>query len=280
MANGLEHYLETWALNDPERLAQTPTSHVYTVTTNGTRAVLKLLTPVGVADEQSGAAALRWWDGRGAVRLLRADEGAHLLEYADGDELTTLVERGDDAGATVIIAAVLNQLHAAAPALPPDGLKPLRGWFRSLFNKAAMDRQNGVDSIYVRAGCIAEALFAQPLDVCVLHGDIHHANIRHRAGRGWLAFDPKGLLGERTYDAANTLCNPLDMPALVHNEARLLNNAAILAQGMGVDRVRLLAFVYVYTCLSASWYVEDGEEPSDDLTIAGLVEPHLGAWLA
>ena len=64
-------------------------------------------------------------------------------------------------------------------------------------------------------------------DVRVLHGDIHHHNIR-QSSRGWLAFDPKGLVGERTYDCANTLCNPV-MPELVHNETRLLTNAAILA---------------------------------------------------
>ena len=75
----LNYYLQTWQLSDPLPLAETPTSRIFTVTQGETRVVLKLLTPVGVADEKNGAVALRYWDGRGAVRLLREDGQAHLL---------------------------------------------------------------------------------------------------------------------------------------------------------------------------------------------------------
>jgi streptomycin 6-kinase len=50
-------------------------------------------------------------------------------------------------------------------------------------------------------------MLADPREVRVLHGDIHHRNIR-MSGRGWLSLDPKGLVGERTYDCASSLCNP------------------------------------------------------------------------
>ena len=110
----------------------------------------------------------------------------------------------------------------------------------------------------------------------MLHGDIHHRNIR-QSTRGWLAFDPKGLVGERIYDCANTLCNPA-MPELVHNEIRLLTNAAILADTLALDLSRLLAFTYAYACLNASWWSEsasaqDMVQWSQD--IAAIVEPHI-----
>jgi streptomycin 6-kinase len=31
----------------------------------------------------------------------------------------------------------------------------------------------------------------------VLHGDMHHGNVLNFGSRGWLAIDPKGLIGER-----------------------------------------------------------------------------------
>jgi streptomycin 6-kinase len=274
MPNHLNNYLEKWKLSDPQPLAETATSFVYTVTFEGTRVVLKLLKPVGVKDEQNGAISLRYWQGQGAVRLLRDDEQTHLLEYADGEDLAAMVKRGEDEQATRIIASVLQQLHTPRSEPFPDGLTPLKTRFRSLFAKAEADRQHGSDSLYVRAAPVAQHLLDYPREVSVLHGDIHHENIR-MSPRGWLAFDPKGLVGEKTYDAANTLCNPLNMPELTENEARLLRNADILAQSMGVELSRMLAFTYAYACLSASWSLEDGDDPTDALNIAALIEPHL-----
>ena len=82
----LNNYLTTWNLSNPKLLIQTMTSHIYTVTHESETVILKLLSPSEI-DEQRGAVALRCFDGHGAVRLLRYDEGAQLMEYAAGDEL-------------------------------------------------------------------------------------------------------------------------------------------------------------------------------------------------
>lgn len=275
MSTHLHHYLETWELSDPQPLAETATSQVYSVISGGTRVVLKLLTPVGVQDERNGVVALRYFNGQGTVYLLREDEQAHLLEYADGENLTALVERGEDEKATAIIGDILHQLQTVSADVPASGLTPLRVRFESLFRKAQTDQQIGLDSVFVRAARVAEELLSQPLDERVLHGDIHHYNIRYSAQRGWLAYDPKGLIGERTYDAANTLGNPDGVPELVRNEARLLKHAGILAERMGCEVSRLLAFFYAYVCLNASWYIDSGPYPHHDLSMAAIVEPHV-----
>src|SRR6185436_1191518 len=134
----LNYYLAAWDLSHPQLLAQTVTSDIYTVTRGAETAVLKLLSP-SETEEQSGALALRYFDGHGAVRLLRFDQGAHLLEYAAGDELVTLVERGQDESATRIIAQVIEQLHSVPQDTPHDGLFVLDRWFGDLFNKAVAD---------------------------------------------------------------------------------------------------------------------------------------------
>jgi streptomycin 6-kinase len=274
----LYYYLATWNLSNPQFLAQTMTSHIYTVTYETETVILKLLSP-SETDEQRGAVALRCFDGHGAVRLLRYDEGAHLMEYAAGDELVTLVERGEDENATRIIAQVIQQLHSVPQNIPHDGLFMLERWFEALFNKAASDRQAGIDSIYVRSASLAKRLLVDPREVRVLHGDIHHRNIR-KTSRGWLTFDPKGLIGERTYDCANTLCNPV-MPELVHNETRLLTNAAILADTLALDLSRVLAFTYAYACLNASWWLPRIDtKGAEDIVhwhhnIAVMIEPHV-----
>jgi len=80
------------------------------------------------------------------------------------------------------------------------------------------------------------------------------------------------LIGERTYDAANTLCNPDNLPELVTNEARLLKNAGILAKELRIDLSRVLSFTYAYACLSASWFLEIERDPSLPLKVAELIE--------
>jgi len=275
----LHHYVAAWELSDPRVLTRTRTSHLYTVTHGADTVVLKLLAPTET-DEQRGALALRYFDGQGAVRVLRADDRAQLLEYAAGDALVTLVERGEDERATRIIADVLTQLHGVPQDRPYDGLVPLQRWFGALFAQAATDRQAGTESLYVRSAALAARLLADPRDIRVLHGDIQHYNIRQSA-RGWLAFDPKGLIGERTYDCANTLCNPV-VPELVHSETRLLTTAAILAEALSLERWRVLAFGYAYACLNASWWLHLG---GHDIvtwmrTVAEIIEPHLEPHVA
>jgi len=270
----LNHYLAAWKLSNPQLLTQTMTSHIYTVTHRAETVVLKLLSP-SETEEQRGALSLRYFGGHGAVRLLRHDKGAQLMEYAAGDELVTVVERGEDERATRIITQVIAQLHSIPHDAPHDGLVSLDRWFGALFAKAGADKQAGIESIYVRSAALTERLLADQRDIRVLHGDIHHYNIR-QSSRGWLAFDPKGLVGERTYDCANALCNPV-MPELVHNETRLLTNAAILADRLSLDPWRVLAFTYAYACLNASWWLELGGSDIVQwaLNVAVIIEPHL-----
>jgi streptomycin 6-kinase len=284
MSDRLQHYLDAWRLSDPRPLAETPTSHLYTVTCGSEVAVLKLLTEYGW-EEQRGALALRHFDGCGAVRLYRSDAHAQLLEHAAGEELVSLVEHGDDEGATRIIADILEQLHGVPKDGPGAGLLPLRDWFRELFRKAESERALGVESIYVHGADLAARLLADPLDVRVLHGDIHHRNIRH-SSRGWLAFDPKGLVGERTYDCANTLCNPfMGQPGhdeLVHDERRLLTAAGILADALEIDLARVLQFTFVYASLSASWAltIHDHDGAQWALNVGRLCASAIGVSLS
>ena len=67
------------------------------------------------------------------------------------------------------------------------------------------------------------------------------------------------------------------MPELVHNERRLLTNAAILADMLTLNRSRVLAFTYAYACLNASWWLQlDGSDIVQwHLKVAEIIEPHI-----
>lgn len=77
--NELNYYPAAWQLSNPQLLTQTLTSHIYTVSHRNETVSLKRRA-AAETKEQAGTLALHHFAGRGAVRLLRADEGAHLLE--------------------------------------------------------------------------------------------------------------------------------------------------------------------------------------------------------
>ena len=268
----LNQYISKWQLSDVVHYDETHTSQIYVVTWQEKPAILKLLHPDEI-EEQRGAIALRHFNGHGAVQLYRSDRGAQLLEYAFGSELVTLVIKEQDEEATHILANVIRELHNVTQNTLTDGLVPLSQWFEALFTQADLDHQNEEDSIYIHGAKVAERLLADPRDIRILHGDIHHYNIR-QSERGWLAFDPKGLVGERTYDCANALCNPV-ITELVHNKKRLLRNAEIFAADLDLDKQRILDFTFAFCCLNASQWI--GQEGGDKyinwyLKVARMIE--------
>jgi streptomycin 6-kinase len=114
---------------------------------------------------------------------------------------------------------------------------------------------------------------AESRDPVVLHGDIHHGNVLDAGARAWVAIDPKGLRGERTFDFVNILRNPDAATALA--PGRFLREVEVVARAAALDRRRLLEWTLAFAGLSAAWRIADGERPELDLAVAGLAEVAL-----
>lgn len=223
---------------------------------DGSLAALKQASPAALREIDGAAGFLRWADGDGAVRLLGREGHFLLLEWAGDDSLADHLERHGDDSATEIAAAVLQRFHAMRDGPLPAGLTTLHDNFASLFLKAEGDRRAGRHTQFVEAAECAQALLSGQRGIRPLHGDIHHANILS-SSRGWLAIDPKGLIGEPAFDAANLFCNPLDGD-LRFRADRALSMAAILSRALGCAPEHLLDHAFAFSALSASWHVEDG----------------------
>ena len=115
----------------------TQTSKIYKVEREGAESslILKLLSEEGIRDEAPGAIALKTFGGSGAVELIESDQGAHLLEYADGRSLLDLVDGGEDERALSIIIDTIEKLHGRRSDTNPGGLVSLERRFRALFKK-------------------------------------------------------------------------------------------------------------------------------------------------
>jgi streptomycin 6-kinase len=224
---------------------------------DGAAAVLKLGPPEPghLAVE---AAALRAYDGRGAVRLLAydADRGALLLERAQPGTLAAALVPHRDVEATAAAIAVARRLHAAP--LPSAGLEPLQeqgGSFARYLRDHLGDGPLPRDVVVRAAGLFAE-LCASAAPPVLLHGDLHHDNLLRSDREPWLAIDPFGLVGDPGYEAGALLFNPdpdrRDDALLALVPARVEQ----LADGLGLPPERVAAWGYVKAVLSEVWTTE------------------------
>lgn len=255
-------WLDRWGLIVDGDPIATPTSRLLPVrTSENVPAMLKIALSF---EEKAGAAYMVWRAGEGAARVLAHDGDALLLERATGSRILGRMARegreADDEAARILCAAV-EALHRPRAAPPP--LIPLETRFKSLFEVAG--RYGGTVAI---AAAKSRELLAKPREVRDLHGDIHHGNVLDFGERGWLAIDPKGLVGERGFDYANLFCNP--DPDTARAPGRLARRVGVVSQAAGLERRRLLEWILAWSAPSAVWMVEDGEADEPDLTIAEM----------
>ncbi|MCK0197452.1 APH(6) family putative aminoglycoside O-phosphotransferase [Ancylobacter sp. 6x-1] len=256
-------WIERWRLvPDGEPLA-TPLARLLPVRRDGAPAMLRI---ADGEERRRGAALMAWWAGDGAARVLARDGTALLLERATGGgALADMAREGQDDDACRILCATAARLHRPR-ALPPPELVPLGVWFRALESAAA--RHGG---LLVRSAQAARGLLAEPCRLRVLHGDLHHGNVLDFVARGWLAIDPKGLLGEPGFDLANLFINPdLADPArpVASVPGRLARRVAVVAAAADLEPRRLLLWILAWAGLSAAWFMEDGDDTRAAIALA------------
>ncbi|MBB4229164.1 aminoglycoside phosphotransferase family protein [Rhizobium mongolense] len=262
-----ESHLDRWSLAPDGEPIITHSSHLLPVLWNGKPAMLKKSRDVA---ERAGGALMHWWDGGGAAKVYAHDDEAVLLERATGGRsLLKMAMDGEDDEASRIICRTVERLHAPRQK-PLPGLIPLRRWFREL---APAARTYG--GILPECSAIAETLLSDPRDPVVLHGDIHHSNILDFEEDGWLAIDPKGLIGERGFDYANTFANE-DLPA-ISVPGRLRRQLRIVCAETGMEPKRLLQWIAAYSGLSAAWFLGDNMNTSAEnpLSVARIALAEL-----
>ena len=136
--------------------------------------------------------------------------------------------------------------------MPPE-LIALAARFQELDPSAATH-----GGVLVRCAAAARNLLAEPRECGVLH----HDNVLDSGARGWLAIDPKRLVGERGFDFANIFTSPdlADPTRPVATEpGRFARRLEVVTEAAGLERERLLCWILAWTGLSAPWFLSDDD---------------------
>ncbi|MFI1996581.1 aminoglycoside phosphotransferase family protein [Actinoplanes sp. NPDC020271] len=217
---------------------------------DGTPAVLKLQP---VDDETAGEPiALRAWAGRGAVRLLEhhPGSGSMLLERLDATRGLGTVT--DVRAALRTLSGVLSRLHAVAA---PPGLRRLADLASDLLERAphAIPRLPDPADRNLARTCVAalREVVSEPGDR-LLHWDLHYDNVLAVPdGGGWVAIDPKPLVGDPGFE----------LLAALHNrwpETDVVPHFDLMTEVLGLDRQRAARWTLARVLQNLVWAAEGG----------------------
>ena len=114
----------------------------------------------------------------------------------------------------------------------------------------------------------------------VLHGDLHHDNILS-SGDGWLAIDPKGVLGDPAWEVGPYLYNNLpDTAGEGSWRATIRRRADQFAAELGLDRRRIYGCSKAYAALSCAWSLDEGGRPKLMAKRLAVISELAKLWVA
>ncbi len=220
------------------------------------------------SDEWNSGSILRAFDDDGAVGVFEFEPGAVLLErLIPGNDLVKMVREGNDETATQILGEVMGKMSNHTP---PDSCPTILDWARGF------DRYLKTNDSQVPAGLVHEAhqlfrnLATSSTRTMLLHGDLHHYNILFDAHRGWLAIDPKGVVGELEYEVGAIIRNPIELPDVFLSPEVIERRLRTITDALQLDYQRALQWAFAQAVLSAIWSVEDGERVEPDHPVLNL----------
>jgi streptomycin 6-kinase len=227
---------------------------------DGSDAVLKVQFPHRECVHE--AAALRCWDGNGAVRLLDHDAGHHALlleRCVPGDHLAAV------GGPAALDALVDMMPRLWIPATAPfDTLADEAGrWGEHLADPES--RAGAADDLVDIAIGLLRDLAASATESVLLHQDLHAENVLAATREPWLAIDPKPLVGDRAFSAAPVVRSS----ELGTSRSDVFYRLDRLCGDLDLDRSRAIGWTVAQT---VAWRVDSTQPAWGDQLVRWLLE--------
>ncbi|GAA3727678.1 streptomycin 6-kinase [Spinactinospora alkalitolerans] len=280
----LERLCAEWELDPGRPFDGGSCSWAAPVTTaDGGRAVLKVSYPHREA--RGEGAALRFWDGAGAVRLLRSspDGFALLLEACEpGGRLKDAEGPPED-----LLTAAAHALAGLWSRGSGEGLGLERvgdvvaEWAvltRERFARLRPDPRVFDPRLVELGAGLLESLPATATRTVAVHGDFNPGNILAATRTPWLAIDPKPMVGDPGYDPWPLLMQVDPPGGHADPKAVFRHRFALVADVLGEPVERLLAWAFARAVESSFDLLDTGftEEAEQEMTEARVLADTAG----
>lgn len=230
---------------------------------DGTQCVIKIGFPGDIVFLNE-IKALGLFNGEGMVKLLEVNEEQSVMLLERLNPGASLQADGNDEEVISIAAGVMKKI--VHPIKDIDTFQTITEWAKSfVWLREKFEGRTGPfeENHISRAENIFKHYSLQSDQLFLLHGDLHKDNILS-SERGWLAIDPKGVIGPKEFELASFLRNPMyDLPKETNKIERSKHRIELMAEQLELDRKVLLDWTFAQAVLSAVWTLEDHGEVSD-----------------
>ncbi|MBT3427488.1 MAG: phosphotransferase [Gammaproteobacteria bacterium] len=213
-----------------------------------------------------------------ALRLFSSDKVVNVLDW-DEPKRALLMERVRPGRS---LRSLLDNpeldcelINYAAPLLvsiqvPADNncqLPTYQNWLKRGFEPVTSGQVPRLAAHVELASSFNRALNRKWRDVSVLHGDLHHDNILQDSRLGWVAIDPKGVVGPRIFDCGRFIHNFLPYPTQEPTRSRsqvsdadlILKRCQRLSELSSYPVDDLIAVGFIDLTLAICWTFADGD---------------------
>ena len=280
--NRTQQYAREWGVV-VEDIIETESSVIAFGARDSQAVVLKVIKQPG--DEWHSGEILKAFDGNAVVRVYEQTPGAVLIErLKPGNSLVEMALNGKDEEATDILANVIQQMSSIESSKSAreslKAFKTVQDWGKG-FDRYVATGNDQIPVELVEAGHhVFSQLCASQRGPRLLHGDLQHYNVLFDSSRGWVAIDPKGVMGELEYEIGAVLRNPFERPELFLSRATIERRLKAFANKLNLDVERMLKWSFAQAVLSAIWDIEDGfavNPMNSSLRLAQIIQPMFAA---
>lgn len=212
--------------------------------------------------------ALKHFNGRGAIKVIDIDKqhNALLLEQASPGYLLKDHHPRDIKDTINIYATVIREL--ANQKQPDTQYIHVNMWCKAIDR---IDDERIASHLVKKAKDIKEFLLNSAKKEYLCHGDLHLENIIQHKNK-WLSIDPKGIISEMAFEAAAfDLIDKSEWTNPKTIQGKIIKRINLLASTLGIDKDRLLAWIFLRVIISAQWFIEDNGNPDEMRNLASYI---------
>lgn len=249
--------LQDFDVSSPKLIAETGIAKVWRVKRpDQSLAALKVYKGDDMLNEAAGVVYLQNCDGEGAAKVFHSSKNAFLMEYLEGPTLGDLSRRGEDREAAHKLVGTASKLQTIQFDRTYDWPQ-LSEWLSELKELERNELWTDQNWQHIELSRhLAQKLISNQTDVAVLHGDLHHDNIM-LGSRGYCAIDAKAVIGDRAYELANAVSNPIGVEDLMIQPGRISFLLDLWSSAFEIDRLKFLEWIIAQRGMSISWSGDD-----------------------
>ena len=266
----IDKLAQYWNLNEIIEIDNLSYNYVaYAIQDNENSVVLKICCDKSIFNDE--CRALLHFNGCGSVKLLDSSEQyqAMLLEKIVPGNLLSDDKKSNMNEAMRAYSKIVNSISAIHNNNLND-FTHMRKWCDVIdeINDSRIKEKH-----IEMAKKIRNFLFDTVENEYVCHGDLHLENIIQQNDH-WVSIDPKGIIGEKAFEAAAFDLLSEDELELLDDIQEIIDyRVKALSSELNIPFNRLLYWIFLRLMISAQWFIEDNGIPTVVLKVIDLIYP-------